>query len=137
MLSNRVDRAESQLRRSERPWVAQTPHALNFSEVTLGDYSFTSLGNLQRVSGTIDWVQGRSDYLTQRVGDPGKSRPVAATDKAVDVGQAGFWEMYRFGQRLIVQTLDESILNGIENAVDQSVNSFGQEPAEIVVEDSD
>lgn len=137
VLSNRVDRAETSLRRSERRWVAQAPHALNFSEVTLGDYSFTSLGNLQRVSGTIDWVQGRSDYLTQRVGDPGKSRPVAVTDKAVDAGQAGFWELYRFGQRLIVQTLDESILNGIENAVDQSVNSFGQEPAEIVVEESD
>lgn len=137
VLSGRIDSAETRLRRSDRTWVAQGVHTLNISEVTLGDYSFTSLGNLQRVSGTIDWVQGRSEFVTQRVGDPGKSRPVTVLDKAIDTSQDGFWELYRFGQRLIVQTLDESILNGIENVVDQSMNSVGQLPAEIVVDEAE
>lgn len=133
-LTSKVDRADSRMRRSDRAWVAQGSKALNFSEVALGDYSLYSLGNLQRVSGAVDWVQGRSDAVADRVGGPGKSRPVSAADRAVDIGQEGFWEAYRFGQRLIIQTLDETILNGIENTVDQAINSISQEPAEIVVD---
>lgn len=133
-VSTRVDQTETRLRRSDRLWVAQGTQAINASEVALGDYSFTSLGNLQRVSGVVDWVQGRSDFVTDRVGGPGKSRPVTAADRAVDLGQDGFWEVYRFGQRLAVQALDEAILNGIENTVDRAVNSISQEPAEIVVD---
>ena len=133
-LATKVDEVDSRLRRSERSWVAQGSRALNFSEVALGDYSLYSLGNLQRVSGAVDWVQGRSGAVADRVGGSGKSRPVLAADRAVDVGQDGFWEAYRFGQRLIVQALDEAILNGIENTVDQTINSISQEPAEILVE---
>ncbi|MFP6762241.1 MAG: hypothetical protein VB858_01445, partial [Planctomycetaceae bacterium] len=133
LFASGVSRVETRLKQSDRPWVVQGAQALNMSEIALTDYSVTSLGNLQRISGTVDWIQKRSDFVTERVGGTGKSRPVSMFDQGVDYGQAGFWELYRFGQRLIVQTLDESILNGAENLVDKSMNSVRQEPDEIVV----
>jgi len=133
MIASGLARTEARLRQSERSWVVQGTQVLNASEITLMDYSVTSLGNLQRISGTVDWVQQRTDTVAGHVGEPGKSVPVTAIDLGVDRVQSGFWELYRFGQRLIVQTLDEVVLNGTENIFDQSLNSIRQAPAEVVV----
>ena len=52
----------------------------------------------------------------------------------MDLTQAGFWELWRYTQRIIVQVLDETILNGIEDNADRTMNSLRAKPAEIVVE---
>ncbi len=130
--ARRVEKADAGWRRSDRTWLAEGARAINISEASLSDYSFTSLGNLQRVSGAVDWVQGRTEAARWRPTEQ-PVRPTRA-NRAVDLGQEAFWETYRFGQSLLIQTLDETLLNGIENSVDRAVNSTRQTPSEILVD---
>ena len=67
-------------------------------------------------------------------GDPGSiTRPFATIQHGVDQLQAGTWEVYRFLQRLVIQMLDESVLNGMENAVDRTVNSRRRTQSEVIL----
>lgn len=137
-LTAMVDQAELQARRTRRDWVSEGSRALNVSEVTLGDYSLTSLGNMKRIDGAVDWVQRRSQDLDRRLAEPiGETHiPGSRTlHRTIDVTQMGFWELYRFAQRVIIQVLDETVINGIENGVDHTVNSFRRIPPEVLVED--
>jgi hypothetical protein len=113
--------------------MAEGAQALDVSGVALSDYSLTSLGNLKRADGTIDWVQNRGRSLGQTL-----AREVGGTNVpgskqvhgTVDTVQGTFWEIYRFAQRVVVQLLDETVLNGIENQSDQAINAFRRLPAE-------
>ena len=104
--------------------------------MTLADYSLTSLGNLKRADEAVNWLQARSERLDQRLAAPvGRENGLAAplANRAVDGVQATFWELYRFAQRVIVEVLDETILNGVENTIDAGVNSTRATPAERTV----
>lgn len=126
------------LRRNRRGWIADGVQALNVTGLAISDYSFTSLGNLMRINGAIEWVQNRGREAESRVADvagresiPGAER----TQAGVDAVQSGIWEVYRFGQRIMVELLDETLLNGLENSTDNAINSMNRQPAEIVVEE--
>ncbi len=134
-----VEAASRYTRHYEEDWVAQGAQAINVSELTIGDYSMTSLGNLRRADGLIDWTQTRSQnldrHIATRVGRenlPGS--PVVHT--TIDATQAGVWEVYRFVQRVAIEVLDETVLNGIENSTDRAVNAFRRTPSEIRAERS-
>ena len=57
-----------------------------------------------------------------------------AANKAIDSVQGGFWEAYRWVQRIGVTILDEGILNNIENGVDAGLNVLRATPAEEIVD---
>ncbi len=138
-LTSMVQKFDSDSRRSSNPVIAQTAQALNVPNLVISDYNFTSLGNLKRIDRSIDWIQSRGRELDSKLaGMLGQEEtpPSQVLNKSIDVTQSGFWEVYRFGQRVVVQVLDETILNSIENQTDRSVNYFSKMPEEIEVKKS-
>ncbi len=132
-----VERSDLRVRQVKNEWVADTAAALNISDATVSDYSLTSPGNIKRVDGVIDWFQERGREIdariSERVGRERTPRP-RLLNQAIDATQYGFWEVFRFAQRFVVQLLDETVLNGIENTTDRAANTLRRVPAEIVAE---
>src|SRR5262249_55607134 len=54
-----VDAVDTRAAHSSRPWVGDGVRALNVPQVTLSDYSPTSVGNIKRVDEMVDWLQER------------------------------------------------------------------------------
>ena len=50
---------------------------------------------------------------------------------SVDATQKGFWNLYGFGQRTLVQLLDETLIQSLENSTDRTLNAARPMPAEI------
>ena len=134
-----VEKMDWHLRHHRLRWVAEGAKALNIPEAAPGDYSPYSLGNLQRASSAIDWSQDRGQvvdrYLLQQTG---RSRSPGSKlfHRVIDGTQFGFWETYRFAQRVIMETLDEKIINGLENRTDHAINAYRRTPAEVIVRDA-
>jgi hypothetical protein len=57
-----------------------------------------------------------------------------ATNKVIDSVQGGFWEAYRWISRIGIQTIDELLLNNVENGIDGSINAFRVTPPEVIVD---
>lgn len=125
-----IEGVETRLSRSSRPWVSQGSRTLNVSEAALSDYTPMSLGNLWRVSSAVDWVQSRAESGTGGQ----SSQTIRAASRGVDAAQHGFWEAYRLGQRIVIRTVDETLINGIENAADRVINAGDAVPAEVLVQ---
>lgn len=135
--ADKVEEFELYVRRSSREWAAEGIRMLDVSGISLADYSLTSKGNLKRVDEAIDWFQQRGKKLDGRVARKVGKQELKTTrwlHSGIDTAQKGFWELYRFGQRLVAQVLDESILNSLEDGTDRVINRFRMRPAEIVVE---
>ena len=132
-----VDSSERRGRRSRHKWVAEGTHALNVSEVSLGDYSLTSSGNMYRANGVVDWLQNRGTRLDEKISDKvGRNTVLGApkVNRAVDGVQDGYWDVYKYVQRLMVEVLDETVLNGLENNVDRAINASRKTPPEVLVQ---
>lgn len=132
-----IEKVDRRVGHNRRKWVGDGVQALNVPEVTLSDYSFTSIGNLKRVDKTVDWLQERGTRLDNKIATKTRHRTVLgapATNTVIDTVQGSIWEVYRLSQRIIIKVLDEIVLNGIENSVDSSVNAFRMTPAEVTVE---
>jgi len=129
----------NQCRHSSVPAISDAANVLDVSTTTIGDYSFTSAGNMKRMDGTIDWLQNRvkavDGVVSQQFGRE-QSPGVVAINKAIDGVQWWFWDTYQFGQRITAEWLDEGVLNSIEDATDRSINQSRQQPAQIIVEPS-
>ncbi len=96
------------------------------------DYNLTSIGNLKRADRAVDWMQARNKNLHAKFSRPARSGH-GLGHGIVDATQAGFWETYRFAQRILVQVLDETVLNSLENGVDRTMNTFHQLPSEVIL----
>ena len=133
-MTRTVESADSHLRNSDRRWVGEGVEAFNVSGVSLADYCLTSSGNLKRADSLVDWTQNRLRETDRRLAHqlgrkdiPG-SRLVHGT---IDTTQAAYWEIYRFAERVVVQVIDETILNGIEDGATRAINRYQAVPAEI------
>jgi hypothetical protein len=107
------------------------------STTTIGDYSFTSAGNIKRIDGVIDWLQHRVNEVDGVLARPfgGQQLPgVTTANKVVDGFQWWFWDTYQFGQRVVGEYLDEGLLNGVEDAADRNLNQSHLLPAQMIVE---
>ena len=121
------------------PAIADAADALDVSTTTIGDYSFTSAGNMKRIDGTIDWLQHRVnavDGAVARQFGVDQSPGVAAVNKVIDGAQWWFWDAYRFSQRVTAEWIDEGVLNTIEDTTDRSINQSRLLPAQIIVDPS-
>ncbi|MBS0262774.1 MAG: alkaline phosphatase family protein, partial [Planctomycetes bacterium] len=134
-----VDALDRRAAHAKRPWVGNGVRALNVPEVSLSDYSPTSSGNMRRVDETVDWLQERGTRLDKKLAQKVHHNSVLGSpvsNKAIDTIQSGFWETYRWISRMGIEILDEKVLNGVENGVDATVNTFRKTPSEVVVEDN-
>lgn len=132
-----VERSESFFRKRDEVLVAQGARVPDVPGLALADYSVTSQGNLQRVDRALDWVQDVGEAVDDRLAAPLRRDSLPLTEpvnRGVDAVQHGFWETYRFGQRVVIHLVDERLLNGIENGADRMLNSLRRIPAEIVIE---
>lgn len=133
---NSVETLDQNVRSNSSDWVSDGVHAIDLPMTSVGDYSFTSLGNMQRVNRAVDWVQDRGLSLDHLLASQVGRHQLPGTQllhSGVDGVQYGVWELYRFGQRIVVQVLDENVLNGVENSTDKVVNSFRRVPAQVVL----
>lgn len=134
-----VEWAGDQFRHSSIPLISQAADALDVSTTTIGDYSFTSAGNIKRIDGTIDWIQHRVNEIDGAVArqfGADQSPGVAAANKLVDGAQWWFWDAYEFGQRVMGEWVDERVLNGIEDTTDRGLNQSRMQPAEMIIDPS-
>ncbi|MEW4527306.1 alkaline phosphatase family protein [Maioricimonas sp. JC845] len=136
LIVNTVGKAEQFFRTQPKRWVADTPSVLDVQNVTLSDYSITSQGNLQRIDRAVDWVQIRGQEfeseVTQHV--PLPYLPGGRlVNRTIDGVQQTFWDVYRFGQRLVIEVVDEGIVNGVEDGTSYLLNRWRRLPSEQVV----
>jgi arylsulfatase A-like enzyme len=125
-----------QFRHSGIPAVSDAANALDVSTTTIGDYTFTSAGNIKRIDGTIDWLQNRVkavDGIFARQFGREQSPGVIAVNKAIDGAQWWFWDTYQVGQRIAGEFIDEGVLNTVEDGADRAINQSRLEPAQIIV----
>jgi len=136
-IDHTVETVDRRATHSRRAWVGDGVRALNVPEVTLSDYSPTSIGNMKRVDHAVDWLQERGTRLDDKLATRLRRPTVLgapATNKVIDSVQVGVWETYLWVQRVGVEILDEGILNGIENGVDSGLNALRRTPAEEIVD---
>jgi arylsulfatase A-like enzyme len=136
ILTQSVEWGEAKLRHSGIPALRDAEDALDVSTTTIGDYSPFSVGNVKRMDGVIDWIQGRVTAIDSLIARPFGIQNTPGTvlvNKAVDQTQWWLWETYRWGSHVGGGFLDEKVLGGLEDRTDRALNSFRQQPAEIVV----
>ncbi|MFO0917578.1 MAG: alkaline phosphatase family protein [Planctomycetaceae bacterium] len=137
-LRDGISAGERRWRTSTPRWAGDAAPILDISGLSLNDYTWSSAGNLQRMSRGVDWIQSRAesasertDELLEREGE----HPVGATmQTAVDKTQFAIWDAYRFAQRVMMKVLDETMLNGMENTADRMLNARRKVPAEVIVQ---
>lgn len=137
-LVEHVETLDLNARKVAPGWAADGLNSLNVDSITLNDYNIMSQGNLTRIDRSIDWMQGRSLALDETIAGSldMQVNPVSkGIHKGIDATQYAFWDLYRFGQRVIIKVVDETLLNGMEDQTDAAVNSWDQLPAERTVEE--
>jgi len=129
-----TDQVDLALRHSRHEWVSESANVIDLTNATIWDYQLTSQTNMRRINAAVDYVQSRGKDVEQEVaGATGReSLPgLSLLNRSVDTTQYGFWSLYGFGQRTLVQFLDETLIQGIENGTDRTLNAVRPMPAEI------
>ncbi|MFG0333411.1 MAG: hypothetical protein ACF8TS_08630, partial [Maioricimonas sp. JB049] len=140
LIVDTVARAEQFFRTQPKQWVADTTTVLDVQNVTLSDYSITSQGNLQRIDRAVDWVQIRGQEFESEVAQrvPLPFLPGGRlVNRTIDGVQRTFWDVYRFGQRVAIEVVDEGIINSIEDGTSYLLNRWGRVPSEQIVAPAD
>ena len=89
---------------------------------------------MRRIDSAVDYVQHRSQDIERKLADVTEQPPLPGSrllHGSVDATQRGFWNLYGFGQRTLVQLLDETLIQNIENSTDRTLNAARPMPAEI------
>jgi arylsulfatase A-like enzyme len=129
-----TDRVDLALRHHRSEWVSESANVVDLTNTAIWDYQITSQTNLRRINSAVDYVQRREQELEESLGEiTGQSQlPTSKLfHRSVDATQLGFWNLYGFGQRTLVQLLDETLIQGIENSTDRTLNAARPMPAEI------
>ena len=115
----------AEVRRSRRS--AMRKRHSTFRRQQLATTAPLTVGNVKRMDGVIDWMQGRLTALDSVIARPFGRENTPGTvfvNKAVDGTQWWLWETYRFTQRVAGGFLDEKVLNSIQDGVDKNLNRF-------------
>ena len=129
-----TDRVDLALRHHRSEWVSESANVVDLTNATIWDYQVTSQTNLRRINAAVDYVQRREQDLEENLGDVTGQTQLPTSKllhRSVDATQLGFWNLYGFGQRTLVQLLDETLIQGIENSTDRTLNATRPNPAEI------
>ena len=106
---------------------------LQLNKVALGDYSWYSSGNLQRINNGTDWVQRKVAEADAAIAAPLGAHTVLGTpltNGAIDIVQYSAWELRRVGTFAATTVLDRWLLDGLEDRTDRVINFRLGEPAE-------
>lgn len=107
---------------------------LQLNKVALGDYSWYSSGNLQRINNGTDWVQKKLADADAAIAAPLGARTVLGTpltNGVIDAVQYSAWELRRVGTSAATTVLDRWLLDGLEDRADRVINLKLGEPAEL------
>jgi hypothetical protein len=129
-----VERTDAFFRSRPDEVLAQGARVPDVPNVALADYSVTSQGNLQRMDRAIDWMQDCGERMDDRLAMPLNLQSLPLTGPVnwtVDAAQYTFWETYRFGQRVVIKLVDETLLNSVETGADRALNGFRRIPNEV------
>lgn len=106
---------------------------LQLNKVALGDYSWYSSGNLQRINNGTDWMQRKVAEADAAIAAPLGAHTVLGTpltNGAIDIVQYSAWELRRVGTFAATTVLDRWLLDGLEDRTDRVINFRLGEPAE-------
>lgn len=102
------------------------------NKVALGDYSWTSEGNLDRASGVVSWAWEKAHKFDEAVSSPFGKKSYLGTDiaeKALEDAGYSAREVRRVGSRVAAQLVDRWALSGLEDTADQLINNRNAQPA--------
>lgn len=102
------------------------------NKIALGDYSWTSEGNLNRGRRLISWAWNRTKKIDAVVSSPFGSKSFLGTEiaeKAIDTADYSANELRRVGSRLAVQAADQWVLSNAEDSVNRIINAGEAAPA--------
>lgn len=131
-----TDRVDLALRHHRSQWVSESANVIDLTNATFWDYQPTSQTNMRRINSAVDYVQHRSEDLERRISDVTEQPQFPGSrllHRSVDATQSGFWNLYGFAQRTVVQLLDETLIQSVENSTDRALNAARPMPAEIRV----
>lgn len=129
-----TDRVDLLLRHHRSAWVSESANVIDLTNATFWDYQPTSQTNIRRIDSAVDYVQHRSLDIERKVADVTEQPGLPGSrllHGSVDATQKGFWNLYGFGQRTLVQFLDETLIQNVENFTDRTLNATRPMPAEI------
>lgn len=129
-----TDRIDLTLRHHRSEWVSEAANVIDLTNATFWDYQLTSQTNMRRIDSAVDYVQHRSQDLERKLSDVTEQPQLPGSrllHGSVDTAQRGFWNLYGFGQRTLVQLLDETLIQSIENSTDRALNAVRPMPAEV------
>lgn len=129
-----TDRVDLALRHHRNEWVSESANIVDLTNATIWDYQLTSQTNMHRLDSAVDYVQHRSQNLERKIADVTEQPRLPGSrlfHGSIDVTQRGFWNLYGFGQRTLVQLLDETLIQSAENSTDRVLNAARPMPAEI------
>jgi hypothetical protein len=120
----------------ESAWLADGVDALQLQHLALGDYSYTSSGNLHRSSLLFDWVQARYADLDDGIAG-GLHLPTVLGSPLVNGGldhvQNAAGHVYRTAQRIGLHVLSRGVIEPVEDTVGFVRNAGKATPSEILV----
>ncbi len=128
------DRIDLTLRHHRSEWVSDSANVIDLTNATIWDYQLTSQTNLRRVDAAVDYVQRRGQTLEEQLaGLVGQSTVPGSRllNRSIDTTQSAFWGLYGFGQRTVIQLLDETLIQSVENSTDRVINAVKPMPAEV------
>lgn len=105
---------------------------LQLNKVALGDYTWTSEGNLSRGKSIVSWARNRTRKFDSVVSAPFGGKSFLGTQiagKAIDAADYSASELRRVGSRIAVQATDRWVLSNAEDSVDRIINAGQAEPA--------
>ena len=129
-----TDRVDLALRHHRSEWVSESANVIDLTNATIWDYQLSSQTNMRRINSAVDYVQHRSQDIERRLADATEQPRIPGSrllHGSVDATQRGFWNLYGFGQRTLVQFLDETLIQSVENSTDRTLNAVRPMPAEI------
>lgn len=133
-LMTATDRIDLSLRRNRSEWVSESANVVDLTNTTFWDYQLTSQTNLRRINSAVDYVQHRSQDLERKLADVAEQPQIPGSrllHGTVDTSQRGFWNLYGFAQRKLVELLDETLIQNVETAADRTLNVARPMPAEV------
>ncbi len=132
---SREDRPLRSLYRDTRQKLDESPldvPQLQLNKIALGDYSWSSIGNLSRARNVAGWAWTRTREFDQAVSEPFGGMSYLGTHLAgqgINAADYSANEVRRVGSRVASMVVDTWVLSKVEDSADTVINSGKAEPA--------
>jgi hypothetical protein len=131
-----TDRVDLTLRHHRSEWVSESSNVIDLTNATIWDYRLTSQNSPHHVDSAVGGNQRQGQVFRDQLADvldqpsvPG----LGLLSRSIDTTRYAIWGLYGFGQRNLIQLVDETLIQSLENTTDRVINAVKPMPAEVRV----